>query len=145
MNYIAIRNGRHIPHWFIQSKMNLKYFKWITLLQCKVLISFNRLLFLQNTNQNNPVRPPILIEASFRNSTMLAATDPTSRRDVTDSIHRGQGVSGHCRFHSYGADPKTKGVQNSRRAACRPNSSLSKYHWEILSTARQHTVNLNVV
>lgn len=50
---IAIRNGRHICHWFIQSKMNLKCFKLITLLRWKVFISFNSLLLLRNTNQNN--------------------------------------------------------------------------------------------
>lgn len=49
----AVRNGRHICHWFIQSKINLKYFQLITLFQCKVFISFNSLLLLKNTNQNN--------------------------------------------------------------------------------------------
>lgn len=57
------------------------------------------------------VGPPILIVVSFRNSTALTGTEsesPTSGRDVTDSTHRRQGVSGHCRFNSYGAGPKTR-------------------------------------
>jgi len=58
------------------------------------------------------VGPPILTEVSFSNSTAVPATElegPASGRDVTDSTHRRQGVSGHCRFNSYWADPKTRG------------------------------------